>query len=436
MNITIYGAGYVGLVTGTCLAEHGHHVLCIDIDKDKIQALNQGECPIYEPGLLELLEKNRAAKRLQFSNHFEEGVQFATLQFICVNTPSQSNGAANIDNVLSVSKTIATTMPDYRLIINKSTAPPGTVAQINNVIQETLSKRGVTYSYDVASNPEFLKEGAAVHDCLHPDRVIIGVASEKAAAMLKDVYQTFSNQLLLMDIVSAELTKYAANAMLATKISFINEIANIAECVGANISAIRQGLSLDLRIGPHFINPGCGYGGSCFPKDVRALIHTAEQNDIAPHLLQAVENVNQHQKLKLFQQLQHYFGNLENRVIAVWGLAFKPNTNDIREASSLTLIENLLQTYAKVQAYDPIAMPEFRRLYPSRDDLILCTSKEACLDNADALVIVTEWNEFFQADLSVIKAKLKTPVIFDGRNLFEATVVKDYGIKYFGIGTR
>lgn len=434
MNITIYGAGYVGLVTGTCLAEHGHHVLCVDIDKNKIQALNQGECPIYEPGLLALLEKNRTAKRLQFSHHFEEGVQFATLQFICVNTPSQSNGAANIDHVLSVGKTIATIMPDYRLIINKSTAPPGTVAKINHVIQETLTNRNVTYSYDVASNPEFLKEGAAVHDCLHPDRVIIGVASEKAANMLKDVYQTFTDKLLIMDIVSAELTKYAANAMLATKISFINEIANIAECVGADITAVRQGLSLDPRIGPHFINPGCGYGGSCFPKDVRALIHTAEQNDIAPQLLQAVENVNQHQKLKIFQQLQSYFGNLENRVIAVWGLAFKPNTNDIREASSRTLIENLWQTHAKVQAYDPIAMPEFRRLYPNRDDLILCTSKEACLDNADALVIVTEWNEFVQADLSVIKAKLKTPVMFDGRNLFKAAIVKTYGIKYFGIG--
>jgi UDPglucose 6-dehydrogenase len=439
MKVTIYGTGYVGLVTGACLAELGHSVLCIDIDKEKIAQLKQGIIPIYEPNLAVLIEKNCIADRLHFATDVKQGVEHGLLQFICVNTPSDSHGAADTSNIFIVARSIAMYMPDYRLIINKSTAPVGTAAEIQHTVQEVLAKHNKTHDFDVAANPEFLKEGSAVSDFLHPDRVIIGTANERSRHYLEELYALFQTQqkILAMDIISAEFTKYAANAMLATKISFINEMANIADQMGADIEQVRQGMALDVRIGPHFIAPGCGYGGSCFPKDVKALIHSARAQGVSAKLLTAVEQVNVAQKQVLFEKiLLHFQGQLKGRKFAVWGLAFKPNTDDIREASSRTLLENLWQAGASVQAYDPVAMPAIAKLYGSRADFVLCQTAEACLDNTDALIIVTEWPQFAAIDLAMIKSLLLKPVIFDGRNIFALNNLKELGFTYYGIGRR
>ena len=439
MKVTIYGTGYVGLVTGACLAELGHSVLCIDIDEEKISQLKQNIIPIYEANLDNLIEKNCAANQLHFTTDVKQGVEHGLLQFICVNTPADSNGAADTSNIFNVARSIAAYMQGYRLIINKSTAPVGTAVAIQRTVQEVLAKHNKTHDFDVAANPEFLKEGSAVADFLHPDRVIIGTENERARHHLQELYALFQTQqkVLCMDLISAEFTKYAANAMLATKISFINEMANIADKIGADIEHVRHGMALDSRIGPHFISPGCGYGGSCFPKDVKALIHTARAQGVPANILTAVDQVNTTQKQVLFQKImQHFKGQLKDRKFAVWGLAFKPNTDDIREASSRTLLENLWQVGANVQAYDPVAMPAIAKLYGSREDLVLCQAAEACLDNADALIIVTEWPQFAAIDLAMIKSSLLEPVIFDGRNIFALNKIEELGFIYYGIGRR
>lgn len=435
MKVTIYGTGYVGLVTGTCLAELGHTVLCIDIDANKINNLLHGIIPIYEPGLEALLKKNLAAKRLMFSTDANQGVAFGLMQFICVNTPSDAEGAADISHVLTVAKTIANSMQDYRLIVNKSTAPVGTVTQIEKIIAENLATKNL--NFDVASNPEFLKEGSAVDDFLNPDRVIIGVANSRAEQHFTELYQNFAEQkkLVAMDIVSAELTKYAANAMLATRISFMNEIANLADKLGADIYQVRTGIGLDPRIGSQFIAAGCGYGGSCFPKDVKALIHIAKTQNVAANVLTAVDQTNEQQKHILTQKiLQHFGADIKNKTFALWGLAFKPNTDDIREASSLVLIRDLLAAGAKIKAYDPIARDSVAKLFSAEKNILILEEAESCLDNADALIVVTEWDEFRQFDLAVIKQNLNQAVIFDGRNIFALNTLQELGFRYYGVG--
>lgn len=437
MKVTIYGTGYVGLVTGTCLAELGHTVLCIDIDANKINNLLNGIIPIYEPGLEQLLKKNLAAKRLMFSTDASYGVAFGLMQFICVNTPSDAQGAADITHVLTVARTIADSMQEYRLIVNKSTAPVGTVTQIEKIIAERLANKNI--SFDVASNPEFLKEGSAVEDFLQPDRVIIGVANSRAEQHFTELYQVFAqqNKLLAMDSTSAELTKYAANAMLATRISFMNEIANLADKLGADINQVRTGIGLDPRIGSQFIAAGCGYGGSCFPKDVKALIHIAKTQNVAANVLTAVDQTNEQQKHILTQKvLQHFNNDIKDKTFALWGLAFKPNTDDIREASSLVLIRDLLAAGAKIRAYDPIARDSVAKLFSADSNILIAHEAETCLDNADALIVVTEWDEFKQFDLATIKNNLNQALIFDGRNIFDLSKLQELGFKYYGVGRR
>ena len=438
MKVSIYGSGYVGLVTAACLAKLGHEVLCMDINPEKIALLQQGIIPIYEPGLSELILQNQKENKLQFTTDLEKTVAFAALQFICVSTPSGESGEANLTAVYQVAENIAKLMTDYKLIVNKSTVPVGTADQMITSGQHILKKRNVSLEFDVASNPEFLKEGSAIYDFLNPDRIILGVKNEKAKTYFEELYQYFASELCVyMDVVSAELTKYAANAMLATRISFINEIANLADACGADIDFVRKGIGMDPRIGPHFIAPGCGYGGSCFPKDVRALIHTENQHQLSADLLRSVDDVNEQQKHVLFHKLTHYFQNdLNNKTIALWGLAFKPNTDDIREATSRVLLADLWKHGAKVQAYDPVAMSEIAKIYPDHPQLVLCDSAMECLNNADVLVIVTEWNEFKNASLAEIKSYLKYPVVFDGRNIFSLKDAENAKINYFGIGRR
>ena len=438
MKITIYGSGYVGLVTGACLAQVGNEVLCVDIDPGKIERLNRGEVPIHEPGLDNLIIENQHAGRLRFTLDSSEGVAHGLFQFIAVGTPPDEDGSADLQHVLSVAKMIGENMKEYRVIINKSTVPVGTADKVRDTVKQELQRRKIQVEFDVVSNPEFLKEGAAIEDFMRPDRIVVGTDNPRTTELLRALYAPFNrnrDRVLAMDIRSSELTKYAANAILATKISFMNELAGIAERVGADIEKIRVGIGADPRIGYQFIYPGAGYGGSCFPKDVRALERTAAGVKYEAELLRAVESVNYRQKRVLFNKLSsHFSGNLAGKVIAIWGLAFKPNTDDMREASSRTLMEAIWEAGGKVRAYDPVAMNEARRLYGDRDDLILCDSADHALEDSDVLMVVTEWSEFRSPDFERIRKVLRQPVVFDGRNLYDPEQVTGLGVSYYSIG--
>ena len=439
MKVTVFGIGYVGLVQGAVLAEVGHDVLCIDVDANKVERLKQGHIPIYEPSLENLVKENHASGRLNFSTDAAAGVQHGEVQFIAVGTPPDEDGSADLKYVLAVAETIAQHMDGTRIVIDKSTVPVGTADKVSARISEVLAQRGrEDLSFDVVSNPEFLKEGSAVADCMRPDRIVIGTSSQNSEEVMRELYAPFNRnheKIIVMDVRSAELTKYAANCMLATKISFMNEMANLAELLGADIEMVRQGIGSDPRIGYHFIYAGAGYGGSCFPKDVQALIKTADSIDFDASLLKAVESRNNQQKTTLFNKIfKHFDGDLYGKTFALWGLSFKPNTDDMREAPSRVLMEALWKAGAKVQAYDPEAMEETQRIYGSRDDLSLCGTKEAALKGADALVIVTEWQAFKAPDFDFIKEQLKQPVIFDGRNLFEPSRLIKRKLSYYSIG--
>lgn len=438
MKVTIFGTGYVGLVTGTCLAEMGNHVSCVDVDAEKIARLERGEIPIFEPGLEPLVRRNHAAGRLVFGTDAAAGIAHGEVLFIAVGTPPDEDGSADLSYVLAVARDIGEHIDTPKVVVNKSTVPVGTADRVRTEIAKALAARGASIEFDVVSNPEFLKEGDAVNDCMRPDRILIGASSARAVEVLGKLYATFNrnhSRIVLMDERSAELTKYAANAMLATKISFMNEIANIAERVGADVEMVRHGIGADPRIGSHFIYPGAGYGGSCFPKDVQALERIAHAHDYEARVLAAVEAVNRDQKQKLFALIDlHFDGALRGRTIALWGLAFKPNTDDMREAPSRILMEALWQAGAKVRAFDPEARAETRRLYGERGDLALCEEPYDALQGADALAVVTEWKAFRSPDFERIRALLSTPVLFDGRNLYEPATVESAGIAYYGIG--
>lgn len=438
MKVTVFGIGYVGLVQAAVLAEVGHDVMCIDVDETKVENLKKGNIPIYEPGLTPLVTKNYEEGRLNFSTDARKGVEHGTMQFIAVGTPPDEDGSADLKYVLAVARTIAEHMTSHKVVLDKSTVPVGTADKVRAVMEETLKSRGVEIPFDVVSNPEFLKEGAAVADCKRPERIVVGTDNDEVVDLLRELYEPFNrnhDRMILMDIRSAELTKYAANCMLATKISFMNEIANLAEHLGADIEKVRQGIGSDSRIGYHFIYAGCGYGGSCFPKDVQALIRTAQQIGYEPRLLRAVEDINDDQKQKLPQYISRHFGDdLKGKTFALWGLSFKPNTDDMREASSRVLMEELWKRGATVQAYDPEAMDETQRIYGHRDYLRLMGTKEAALHKADALIICTEWQSFRAPDLEFIKQTLKQPVIFDGRNLFDPDRLSRRGFTYYAIG--
>ncbi len=438
MRLTIFGSGYVGLVTGACFAEAGNNVLCVDVDERKVEMLRRGESPIFEPGLDELLKKNIAAGRISFTTDAAEGVKHGVFQFIAVGTPPDEDGSADLKYVLAVAESIGQHISEYRVVVTKSTVPVGTADKVKAKIDATLKARGATAEFDVVSNPEFLKEGAAISDFMKPDRIVVGTDNARTAELLKALYDPFTRnreRMIVMDVRSSELTKYAANAMLATKISFMNELANLAERMGADIEKVRLGIGSDPRIGYHFIYPGCGYGGSCFPKDVQALGRSAKDHSFDAQLLDAVEAVNKRQKSVVFERIKRYFKNeLQGRTVAVWGLAFKPNTDDMREAPSRALMEALWAAGAKVRAYDPVAYEEAERLYGHRQDLALVKSSSDALKGADALAIVTEWQEFRSPDFELIKSELRHPVIFDGRNLYDPGFVKRFGISYYGMG--
>ncbi len=437
MKVSIYGSGYVGLVTAACLAEMGNEVMCMDVDENKINLLNNESVPIYEPGLKELIKNNIKNNRLSFTTDVKKTVDFAIVQIIAVGTPPDEDGSADLQYVLQVAENIANNMQDYKIIVDKSTVPVGTADKVENKVKSILEKRRKNIDFEVVSNPEFLKEGDAISDFMKPDRIIIGVESDKAKDIMHNLYAAFNrnhDRVIMMDVKSAELTKYAANAMLATKISFMNELANLAEKLGADIEKVRNGIGSDTRIGYHFIYPGVGYGGSCFPKDVQALEKTANEIGYDAILLNAVETVNKNQKQIMFNKLQNYFTNLKDKTIAIWGLAFKPNTDDMREASSRVLMESLWAAGANVRAYDPKAIAECKRIYPASEKLTYGSSPLDVLDGADALVIMTEWKEFRNPNFKDIKNKLKQAVIFDGRNIYEPDNVKNYGIKYISIG--
>lgn len=443
MKVTFYGIGYVGLVQAAVLADAGHDVCCVDINEIRIENLKKGIIPIYEPGLTPLVEKNFAEGRLTFTTDAQFGVEFGELQFIAVGTPPDEDGSADLQYVLKVAETIATYMTSPKVIIDKSTVPVGTADKVRAKAQQVLDSRGSNLTFAVVSNPEFLKEGAAVNDCKRPDRIVIGTDSADAEEQMRELYAPFNRnheKIIVMDIKSAELTKYAANCMLATKISFMNEMANIAERVGADIEHVRHGIGSDPRIGYQFIYPGCGYGGSCFPKDVQALVRTADGIGYESQILKAVEAVNYAQKHKLFEYISKHFDLANNpdaikgKTFALWGLSFKPNTDDMREAPSRVLMEQLWKAGAKAQAYDPEAMEETQRIYGTRSDLSLMGTKESALNNADALVICTEWQNFKAPDFAFIKEQLKEAVIFDGRNLFEPNRLKSKGFSYYSIG--
>ncbi len=438
MRVTIFGTGYVGLVTGTCLAEVGNDVVCVDVDANKVARLERGQIPIYEPGLEPLVRANHASGHLKFTTDAAAAIEHAQIVFIAVGTPPDEDGSADLSHVLTVARTIGHALTRYALVVNKSTVPVGTADAVRAEIARELASRGSDVPFDVVSNPEFLKEGDAVQDCLRPDRIVIGADSARAVEVLKTLYAPFNRnheRIVLMDVRSAELTKYAANAMLATKISFMNEIANIAERVGADVEQVRRGIGSDPRIGYHFIYPGAGYGGSCFPKDVKALEYAARANAYEPQLLSAVEAVNAAQKRKLFELIERHFGgSLAGRTLALWGLAFKPNTDDIREAPSRILLEQLWAAGVNVRAYDPEAAAATGLLYGERKDLVLCEDAYGALDGADALVIMTEWKAFRSPDFERIKATLGESVIFDGRNIFEPSAVEGAGLAYYGIG--
>jgi len=439
MKIAVFGTGYVGLVQGSVLAEVGHDVLCVDIDAGKVEGLKAGRIPIYEPGLEDIVRKNHAEGRLNFTTDAAEAVRHGRIVFIAVGTPPDEDGSADLKYVLAVAKTIAEHMEEAKVVVTKSTVPVGTADKVRAKLVETLKARGRSdLHFDVVSNPEFLKEGAAVADCMRPDRIVIGTSDKESEELLREVYAPFSrnhDKLIVMDVRSAELTKYAANCMLATKISFMNEMANLAERLGADIEMVRQGIGSDQRIGYHFIYPGAGYGGSCFPKDVKALIHTAREVGFDPKVLQSVEDRNEDQKSVIFDKVSaHYGGDLAGRTFALWGLAFKPNTDDMREAASRVVMEALWAAGAKVQAFDPEAMEEAQRLYGDRDDLTLCGTKEATLRDADALIVLTEWQMFRAPDFDLLKDKLKASVVFDGRNLYEPARMAKRGFAYYAIG--
>ena len=440
MKISIFGTGYVGLVSGACLAEVGHNVVCVDVDHIKIDKLKAGILPIWEPGLEALVERNVKEGRLHFTTDAAHAVQHGRVQFIAVGTPPDEDGSADMQYVLAVSEAIASHISGYSIIVNKSTVPVGTASRVQARVAEILASRGVNFDFDVVSNPEFLKEGAAVNDFLKPDRIIIGTESERAQAMMRELYEPFNrnhDRTIYMDVRSAELTKYAANAMLATKISFMNEIANLAELLGADVEQVRKGIGADPRIGYQFIYPGCGYGGSCFPKDVQALVQTAQKIGYDAKLLQSVEAVNNRQKTILFAKLAQYFGGeaqLNGKTIAIWGLAFKPNTDDMRSAPSRTLMEALWQVGAKVQAFDPVAMAEASRLYGPNASLTLCADKYAALQEADALVICTEWQQFRAPDFAEMEARMRSKIIVDGRNLYQPHKLHSEGWGYLSVG--
>jgi UDPglucose 6-dehydrogenase len=438
LQITIFGSGYVGLVTGACLADAGNEVICVDIDAAKIARLNAGEVPIHEPGLDELIGRNRKKGRLTFTTEGAAAVKHGLFQIIAVGTPPDEDGSADLRHVLAVARTIGEHIDEYKIVMTKSTVPVGTSDKVKATIGATLIARGLQVDYDVVSNPEFLKEGAAIADFMKPDRVIVGTDNPRTAELLKVLYDPFTRnrqRMIVMDLRSAELTKYAANAMLATKISFMNELANIAERLGADIEMIRNGIGSDPRIGYSFIYPGAGYGGSCFPKDVKALARSAKDAGHDARILTAVEAVNDRQKHVLFAKISKFFGGkLAGRTIAVWGLAFKPNTDDLREAPSRVLLEALWGAGAKVRGYDPVAMPEARRIYGERPDLVLAAGASEALEGADALAICTEWQEFRSPDFARFKTVLKQPVVFDGRNLYEPSLMARQGIRYFAIG--
>ncbi len=440
MKVTVFGSGYVGLVTGACLAEVGNKVMCVDVDPAKIELLNSGGVPIYEPGLTEMIKRNRDAGRMKFTTDAKTGVDFAQIQFIAVGTPPDEDGSADLQYVLAVAESIAEHMKDFKVVVDKSTVPVGTGDKVAARIRETLDRRGADIDFDVVSNPEFLKEGAAIGDFMKPDRIVVGTDNPRSIQLMRELYGPFNRnheRLLFMDIRSAELTKYAANSMLATKISFMNELSNIAEILGADIEKVRIGIGTDSRIGFQFIYPGCGYGGSCFPKDVQALERTAQEVGYEPQLLHAVEAVNHRQKELLFRKIDSFFdGQLAGKTVALWGLAFKPNTDDMRAASSRTLMEALWEAGARVRAFDPIAHEEARRIYGDRDDLTVCATADAALEGADVLAVVTEWIEFRSPDFQEIREKLNYPALFDGRNIYDPQAVANAGLIHYSIGRR
>ncbi|MFP4469242.1 MAG: UDP-glucose dehydrogenase family protein [Bacteroidales bacterium] len=436
MKISIVGTGYVGLVTGTCFAEVGIDVTCVDIDEKKIENLKKGIIPIYEPGLEEMVHRNVEKGRLHFSTNLASTLDGTEVVFSAVGTPPDEDGSADLKYVLDVAREVGRSMNDYILIVTKSTVPVGTAAKVRQVIEEELEKRGAKIDFDVSSNPEFLKEGAAVDDFLKPDRIVVGVESEKAENIMKRLYKPFTlngHPIIFMDVPSAEMTKYAANSMLATKISFMNDIANLCEIVGADVNLVRKGIGSDSRIGKKFIYPGIGYGGSCFPKDVKALIKTADQRGYSLRVLKAVEEVNEDQKSVLFNKLnKHFGGTLDGKTIAMWGLSFKPQTDDMREAPALVLIEKLIAAGAKVKAYDPVAMEEAERRLG--DAIGFAKDQYEALIDADAMLLVTEWPEFRFPNFNVVKKLLRNPVIFDGRNVYDAVEMKEMGFQYACIG--
>lgn len=439
MKISVFGTGYVGLVTGTCLAEAGHQVCCIDIDETKVEQLNQGIIPIYEPGLDKLVLANREQKRLSFTTNIEKGVTFADVIFIAVGTPPKEDGTADLKYVLEVASSIALHMDSFKIIVNKSTVPVGTVDLVTDQVNRALKDRKSEHlEFSVCSNPEFLKEGAAINDFMRPDRIIVGSDCPAVEEKMRELYAPFNrnhDKLVFMSPRSAELTKYAANAMLATKISFINEMANIAEMVGADIESVRQGIGSDPRIGFHFIYAGCGYGGSCFPKDVKALSKIAESNGYSSQLLQSVDTVNNNQKQRLLNKVQaHFSANLDGKKFAVWGLAFKPNTDDVREATSHVVIDGLIARGATVVAHDPHAVEEYKHSYGETDGLTFSENMMDALQDADALIICTEWRQYWAPDFDAIKIALNRPVIFDGRNIYDPLLLEKKQIEYYGIG--
>ena len=438
MKITVVGTGYVGLVSGACMADVGNDVLCLDLDASKIKILNGGGIPIYEPGLQEMVNRNHKAGRLAFTTDIEQAVAFGTVQFIAVGTPPSEDGSADLQYVLAAARNIGRHMRDYRVVVDKSTVPVGTADKVRAAIAEELKQRGADIAYSVVSNPEFLKEGAAVEDFMRPDRIVVGSDDERATLIMRNLYAPFQRsheRVIVMDVRSAELTKYAANAMLATRISFMNELANLAERLGADIECVRRGIGADPRIGYHFLYPGAGYGGSCFPKDVQALQRTAGEAGMDLLILAAVEKANAAQKLVLGAKILKRFGaELKGMNFALWGLAFKPNTDDMREAPSRVLLAELLARGASVTAYDPVAMPEARHIYQAESRVRFADSPMAALEGADALAIVTEWKEFRSPDFQRIKQVLRTPAIFDGRNLYDPAEVRNNGLEYYPIG--
>jgi UDPglucose 6-dehydrogenase len=438
LKVTVVGTGYVGLVTGACLSEMGNHVVCLDVDPRKIEILNSGGIPIHEPGLKEIVQRNVAAGRLQFTTDVPAAVAHGTLQFIGVGTPPDEDGSADLQYVVAAATQIGRHMTDYKVIVDKSTVPVGTADRVRDAVRAALAARGLDMEFAVVSNPEFLKEGAAVEDCMRPDRIVLGADDQRAILLMRALYTPFMrnrDRLMVMDVRSAEFTKYAANAMLATRISFMNELALLAERVGADIEQVRLGIGSDPRIGTQFLYPGTGYGGSCFPKDVKALIHTGRENGLQLGVLQAVEAANERQKHVLVDKIVAQFGeDLSGRTFALWGLAFKPNTDDMRDAPSRVIAAELARRGARLQAYDPVAMDEARRVLGDVRGLHFATSQAAALEGADALVVITEWKEFRNPDFDAIKATLKQPLVFDGRNLYDPALMREFGIDYRGIG--